>query len=166
MQWFARFIVAGALVVALLLFMRVSETPHSTHHQTDLQLLSALQRQRALYIQLMGMYRQDAPLFSINPQFMDPEHAVDEGRWQQYQQLFSLLSLDGGMRGWGQGGIMFIRSILPVAEGNSTKGYVYHPQNPLPIYADLDKAAAQIPINTVAYRKIDDDWYLFYLKSH
>ncbi|MCL1074884.1 hypothetical protein [Shewanella dokdonensis] len=166
MQWLARFIVAGALVVALLFTMSVSETPSSIHHQTDPQLLSALERQRALYIQLIGMFRQDVPLSSINPQFMDPDRTVDTGRWQQYRQLFSLLSLDGGMRGWGKGGIMFISSVFPMAEGSSTKGYVYHPQNPLPLYADLDKAAAQLSPNTVAYHKIDDDWYLFYLKSN
>ncbi|QUN07265.1 hypothetical protein KDN34_07535 [Shewanella yunxiaonensis] len=156
----------AVLVVAVMLSLHRYDTPLTTKHQTDKQLASALQRQRALYQQLIGMFREDSPLSSINPQFMEPDAAVNVSRWQQYRQLFTLLSLDGGMREWGRGGVMFIQSVMTIAGTTSTKGYVYRPQNPLPQYADLDKAAVDLPDNTVAYHKVDENWYLFYLKSH
>ncbi|MFQ6371790.1 hypothetical protein [Shewanella sp. YIC-542] len=166
MQWITRLLMVAALLLAVWLFVRMSDGFTVKRHRTDQQLITSLTEQQSGFMQLMAMFRQDGQLFSINSQFMDPDKAIDKVRWQQYRQHFTQLSLEGGIRTWGAHGVMFVSSVISTPNGISTKGYVYRPHNPLPRYTHLDRALSGLPYNTVGYRKIDEDWYLFYLKYY
>lgn len=133
---------------------------HGRDHLSDQALIDKLHQDRAKYALLIEMFRQDSPVQVVHPTFVHPAGAITPQRWAQYKVLFTELGLDAGMRAWEGQEIWFISTAQGLVTGGSSKGYMYKPSAPKPLFRNLDKIPAELPSNVRGYRKIDDDWYI------
>ena len=131
-------------------------------HVTDQILISDLQKNKNKYEKLISMFREDAPATVIHPTWISPDNVITEARWDEYKKLFLELGLDAGMRSWGSDSIWFISTAQGLAIGGSSKGYMYKPENPEPLYMTLDNIPVDLKSNVMGYRKINDQWYIVF----
>ena len=168
MKWFKRIIISLSIIVALLLavgagfFWYVFSDIKGRDHVADQALISDLEINMGKYEKLISMLREDSPATVIHPTWISPDNVISETRWDEYKTLFSELGLDAGMRSWGGNSIWFISTAQGLVTGGSSKGYMYKPENPKPLFSSLDKIPEGLASNVKGYRKINDEWYIVF----
>lgn len=89
---------------------------------------------------------------------------ITDDRWKEYKKLFDKLGLKEGIVNNQPDLVEFISSAEGVIMGGSVKGYVFlkkEPENVVDSIDDITFRNSNKSIN-IAYRKIKDNWYLFY----
>jgi len=168
MKWFKKIFISisifGALFVAVAagFVWYVFSDIQGRDHVIDQVLISDLRSNKNKYEKLISMFREDAPASVIHSTWMSPDNVVTEARWDEYKNIFLDLGLDAGMRSWGGDSIWFISTAQGLVTGGSSKGYMYKPENPQPLYSSLDSIPEDLASNVMGYRKIDDDWYIVF----
>ena len=131
-------------------------------HLSDNELISSLNENIEHYTSLVTMFRDDAPLSIAHPIRIHPRNSIFPQRWQEYKRLFNKLKIEAGMRRWQEESIWFISSTQSLASGASSKGLMYQPKSPSPLYNSLDEHPKDLNSNVKGYRKINEDWYIVY----
>lgn len=168
MMWLKKIIISFLTIVGLFVAIGagfiwfVFSDIHGRDHVADYVLISDLKKDIKKYEKLITMFRVDAPATVIHPTWVSPDNIISESRWDEYKKLFSDLGLDGGMRSWGGDSIWFISTAQGLVTGGSSKGYMYKPQNPVPLFTNLDQIPEGLESNVKGYRKINDEWYIVY----
>ena len=139
----------------------------------DGQMDEAFQRSQRSFEELRDMFRTDSTLQVVRNDWVatttgTQQHVGDQSsviaptRWDEYRAKFRQLNLRGGISRSTQGpcecyldsyGTGFVFS-------SETKGYAYCASEPTPLVHDLDQDAIQS--KTLTFRKLRDNWYLFY----
>lgn len=136
-----------------------------TPHPSDQELINLLENNRSKFEKLLSMFQHD-DLIRVHPAQFDPDDGISEARWEEYRAIFNELGIDVGMQGWPGQGVWFIVEAKGIVGTGSTKGLMYRPAKPEPIYENLDKGVAGLDEGVIAYRKIDDDWYITFEYSN
>lgn len=165
MYWLKRILLATLAVVGIflgLIWFFIGERAH----EPDEALIENLREHRDEFERLILMFHEDAPLAIVHPTWMEPPNGVGAQRWDAYKELFAELELDGGIRAasWHGGKcIEFISTAQGFVFHDSIKGYLYRPDNPSPQHLSLDFLSDEpTGHGPSGYRKVDDDWYLFF----
>jgi len=131
-------------------------------HPTDEELISQLMENTPRYEQLIKMFRSDHPLTVVAPTWQSPDGQLSNNRWNEYKVIFEELELDMGLRKWDAESIWFLNSIRGMVTGGDSKGLMYKPENPTPLYPSLNERPNDLESGVRAYKKIDENWYITY----
>jgi hypothetical protein len=168
MKWLKRIFISISIIGALFVAVGagfswyVFSDIQGRDHVTDQVLISDLRKNKNKYEKLISMFREDAPASVIHPTWMSPDNVITAARWDEYKKLFLELGLDAGMRSWGGDSICFISTAQGLVTGGSSKGYMFKPENPKPLYMSLDNIPDDLESNVMGYRKINDEWYIVF----
>jgi hypothetical protein len=124
--------------------------------------MADLEKNISKYEKLISMFREDSPISVVHPTWINPKKVISENRWNDYKSIFLELGLDAGMRSWGGESIWFISTAQGLVTGGSSKGYMYKPEIPKPLYSSLDTIPEDLESNVKGYRKINDNWYIIF----
>lgn len=166
MKWIEPIVISLTIVAVLLyvagprLVSSIFSDIQGRDHVADQDLISGLEVDKVKYQRLVSMFREDAPVTEVHPNWINPDKVISQARWDDYKVLFSELGLDSGMRSWGGESIWFISTSQGLVTGGSSKGYMYKPESPHPLFTSLDKIPKGLESNVKGYRKISDDWYI------
>lgn len=147
----------GALTLYFL-FQPSQERPHLT----DEALIENLQENIAQYEHLIEMLVADQPLSSVHPTYIHPDYAISEERWEEYRGIFRELELDAGFGYHPNGSIWFTSTARGLVTGGSRKGYVFRPRNAIPLYTNLDSIPEDLKSNVYAFKKINEEWFIYF----
>lgn len=135
-------------------------------HVPDEILIENLTSDFAKFEQLITMFREDNPVTVIHPNFMAPDDAISNTRWNAYKRLFEELELDAGMRALKGESIWFISTARGLSIAGSLKGYIFMPENPRPLYQSLNQRPDDLKSGVRGYRKINNEWYISFDESN
>lgn len=145
------FIFVGTVGLIWLIF------PAEKDHLDDAVLIKNLEVNINSYNKLITMFHEDKNMSIIDDTWMNPENGISNQRWEEYKKLLTKLDLDGGVRSCGGECIEFISTSQGLLDAGSTKGYRYRPQNPMSFKSED---------TVIDYKKINENWYIFYEVSH
>lgn len=129
-------------------------------HPTDAELETLLRTKRPQLDSLVRMI-QDDRMEVVASDWIRPESGLSKARWDLYRGLFARLDLESGIRQYQTGTVEFLVSTQGLATGGSSKGIVRHLTVPDPILPSLDERPPGVNTGH-GYKKIWDDWYIFY----
>lgn len=176
-------ITLGVVVLVLLLGLGVFAMRNSMNWYGDNSLptdaaLDKEFRQREADLELLvKMARVDYRVVRIASDFTwldnnagwprpESELGFSQERWQEYRSLFKKLNLDGGILQETQGEIIYLISAKKGMVTNGTlKGYAYSVKELEPILQSLDDPTAMPKGKRVAFKRLKEHWYLFYMSA-
>lgn len=138
-------------------------------HKSDEELIANFQTHRSEFNQLLQMISEDKGLLRVDYNWTSPEKpqsvGVSQERIDKYRNLFNVAGIPRGFYAFHDKEFyMFLASTQGLGVSGSGKGYVYS-KNPLtPLVEDLDKyrQLKDKPHGYRAYRRIEENWYLFF----
>jgi len=130
---------------------------------SDADLIAQFLEHRRDFDRVLEMLRADSPTWRVDPTWIDPQGSLSEARWEEYRHLFEKLSLERGVaREPASGNVQFISSSWGIAIGpGGSKGIFYSEHSLARLYPSLDLTPEELPETEFAYRRIDENWYLF-----
>ncbi len=131
-------------------------------HLPDEILIQNLNTDIKKFELLIKMFKEDTPVSVVHPTWIAPENAITKERWYEYKKLFSELRLDGGMRSWLGESILFTSTAQGLSIGGSSKGYIYKPESPVPLYTNLENISPYSEKSGKGYKKINENWYIYF----
>ena len=129
-------------------------------HPSDEILAAQLSENKPRYEQLITMFKADHPLTVVAPTWQSPDGHLSEKRWNEYRNIFEELDLDMGIRKWKSESIRFINSSRGMATGGDSKGLIFKPVDPEPIYSTLNERPSNLKSGVRGYKKINENWYI------
>lgn len=92
------------------------------------------------------------------------ESEFSKERWNEYTQLFTKLGIGDGLLKPSKGNVVYLSaSSRGLAIGGSSKGYAFSATPLTPEFDSLDdKAVLRENGGKYIYKKIKDNWYIFY----
>jgi hypothetical protein len=148
-------------------------------HASDKRMISWFRRNEGPFNHLVEMARNESIVRRVAADFLKTESdtfdypQVPEGftieRWNHYRRFFTKLRLREGIEFWNRESVSLYATSFGIVVSGSTKGYVWSARPPKPLVNSLDSplpAEGELPGDDyVAYRAIDDNWYLFFTMS-
>jgi hypothetical protein len=138
-------------------------------HRSDADLIRTFTEHRTQFEEIVAMTSQDDKLRRVDDTWTDPADPAEAGvsaeRIAQYREKMSAIGVARGFATYGGPGyVELYASAQGLVTGGSSKGYLHTTRPPAPLVEDLDAAAkaAGPSILPPVYRRIDQDWYLFY----
>ena len=148
---------------AVLVILYTSITTGWLHpHPSDEALIHALDENTEDYNMLVTMFSEDTSLTAVATKWMHPENAITNTRRERYRTIFQRLKLAQGIRRGPGNAIRFISSSKGLAINGSTKGLIYEPEKPEPLFNSLDEVPSPDELSGTGYRRINDKWYIFF----
>lgn len=164
------------LVVAVAAFLIVANPSpllnNDREHPSDAALEAMFSEHEADFEKLIAMSNADAKVVRIAPDFTwlddnarwprpETEIGFSQERWNEYRELFKVLSLTKGLARHPDGQtIELIASTQGLLTGGSGKGYVYSTKELTPLRDALDNLG---PTGKHVYKQLKPpNWYLFY----
>lgn len=137
------------------------------NHPSDEKLINNFTDNKEIFEDLIKMFLEDNELGRVGDGFTRPSDpsiiGIDINRINLYYQLFKQLGIPSGIEGYGEKEkIWLIVSTAGLSISGSSKGYVYSESSPDKIVDDLDSYWSSDKRSFTAYRKIDNNWYLFF----
>lgn len=142
---------------------------------TDKQLIDKFNVKRTDFEMLVEMANQDRRVVRIASDFIwlddnlnwprpESDLGMSKERWDQYRSLFVKLGLRGGIsrRTDLPKAIFLIAATEGISLGGSAKGYVFSSEPLSPLVDSLDDVSAPMKDRVPIYRKVADNWYLYY----
>lgn len=142
---------------------------------SDEELIDKFKARRTDFEMLVEMANQDRRLVRIASDFTwlddnlnwprpESDLGFSKDRWDQYRSLFVRLGLRGGLsrRTDLPQAIFLIAATKGISLGGSAKGYVYSTEPLSPVLNSLDDVSAPMRDRVPVYKKLDDNWYLYY----
>jgi hypothetical protein len=150
--------------IAILAFaITMGCTSRKSTYRTDDFLIANFEAHKSEFNALLEMFRADTELIYFAHGRTIPEHPesvfISPERLKQYQQMFSLLGLDGMAaedRVTGARDEIWFFTSIEGAGPSTFKHYAYVANPKRGVVEDLDKDASK----TNPYRSISNDWYL------
>jgi len=144
-------------------------------HPSDEHLVELFHERRHVFEELKRMSDDDAGLVRIDAGFYsrrfgktfnEPSSYLAGNRWTRYRALFRQVDLDAGLRRAGVDSVEFLVSCVGPLTSGHCKGIAYSEHDDLPLRASLDGAVMDRDIRQpgIAYRKIEDNWYVFFMR--
>lgn len=152
-------------------------------HPPDSRLIANYQSHEADFQKMIRMVKDDSNVVRISPDFTmlgdnykwprpESELGFTKERWEEYRQIFRKLELEDGVAWYTikKGPVLLLASVKSRASnsGGSTKGYAFSTEPLSPVLESLDDVRfdgttrhPKLPV----YRKITDNWYLYYIKD-
>jgi len=171
------FTIIFVLVVGLL--FSGCDLIYEKDHPTDAEMIETFKTHRNEFEMLLRMFREDRSLgrvayeFTRTSNFFEQceeadcwrgkEIEVTEKRLAEYRKLFSTIGLESGMEGYGKKkSIAFLASSKGLSITGSAKGYMYTTEKPHTIVDDLDRYWSPDGKSFMAFRYIEENWYMFF----
>lgn len=164
-----------SLVMLLILFI-ISPACDEPDHPSDLSLIKIFEQNETDFETLAKMSIQDLKVVRIAHDFTwlennvawprpDSQLGFSKERWDQYRSIFRKLGLKEGIhrREDEPEVTFFIASSRGLVTGGSDKGYVYSIKEIGPLVESLDQRKFPLRDMEPVYRKIKDNWYLYYM---
>jgi hypothetical protein len=129
---------------------------------SDKELQDQLMESQGHYVQLIKMLREDIETERISYISQSPSKSIDTERLKEYRYLFEELNIEKGIRKGNDNSIRFINFSRGISISGESKGLIFQPHNPSPLLTSLDDVSKEIPEGTFAYKKINNDWYIYY----
>jgi len=146
--------ITGIVLVAAVVGCSGSTVP------TDSALTENFNANRAEFLQLVKMLKDDRKIEHLWHSSATPKNAIEEKRWKEYRTLMSRAKVRGIHADWrNAGGVMFRSDMSDYSRYD--RGYVWATKRPEPLYGSLDSQVKQIPPYAVYYKQIEDNWYLY-----
>lgn len=149
------------------------------NHPVDTNLEQVFFANGADFDHLVRMAQEDRHVIRIAQDFTwlaktsawprpESELGFSRERWEEYRRLFRKLGLTGGIvRSEDYPSVIFfMASGSGLATGGSEKGYAYSGDEPSPQLNSLDDAKrvhASVQTLHPAFKKLRDNWYLYYM---
>lgn len=121
----------------------------------DLTMEQFFKKNKPIFTKLAQMKLEDSQFNWVHNSSTPRDKSLSEERWDEYIKLMNKIN---------------VRSLC--SKDNSVifckydqKGYVYSEKELAPVYKSLDKEQSKAKPYTPIYKKIDDKWYLFYMKD-
>ena len=137
---------------------------------SDEQLIAKFRKQKASFSRIASLIAKDERLIAMN---WDPKSraaaaraGVSQADIDVYARLLNKLGVNQeltGVVGLGKFCLITTDIIYGIFDSGIIKGYVFSPADPHPLIDDLEHRGELNLDTTTAYRKIDEDWYLFEL---
>jgi hypothetical protein len=135
---------------------------------SDEQLIAKYRKQKASFSRIASLIAKDERLIAVN---WDPKSraaaaraGVSQTDVDVYARLLNKLGVNEeltGVVGLGKFCLITTDIIYGIFDSGIIKGYVFSPTDPHPLIDDLEHRGELSLDATTAYRKIDEDWYLF-----
>lgn len=167
----------GLLVVVLFVFQSVLRSSFQNPAPADETLETNFRAHRTALESLLEMSRADRSVIRIANDFtwLDTDsswpRAEDKlgfstARWAQYRRLFYEGGVPGGILQDNKDGITyFIYWSRGLMTNGSFKGYAYSEKDLTPVVSSLDDHNSWPQGKRVIFRKLDGNWYLFWMDS-
>jgi hypothetical protein len=133
-------------------------------------LVQVFESRRADFDELARMAATDKAFYRIPAQGIPPK-GLPPSRFEQYEGLFHTLGVEGGVN-WGipshtDGLFVIVSSMVPFPGKSRMIGYAYLPTAPAALSSRLPLAGSPFEIHRtsghrIAFRGLEDHWYLFY----
>lgn len=130
-------------------------------HPSDEQLINLHGYERTTLERLVQMMVEDDEAVRVATDFVVPDHAISKERHEEYRRLLRDLDCsDGVSRPVDQRSVVFfLMSGRGVSVAGSTKGLAYSIKPVGPLVESLDGGV--VSSKHVAFRAIEDGWYVF-----
>jgi len=93
----------------------------------------------------------------------DSQIGFSSDRWNQYRRIFDALGLKHGLaRTLDTGTVYLIVSTEGNVTSGSSKGYAYSDKSLSPLSESLDRIPPELRNRTQVFRKLKENWYLYY----
>ncbi len=144
------------LLIGLFAYFLFFRDPHSS----DNVLIAKFESNKPKFVQLLAMLDEDSPATIIDPEWIQPDNIISPARRAEYNAIFAELALSKGLRK-NDNYVEFIAGGFGLPSAGSAKGYIYHPNSEGPLFQNLDDLP-KAGDRRMFYRKIDENWYLYY----
>lgn len=153
--------------IFLTIILGVFLTGCSSKHPSDNELISNWRSHKNDFEQLLQMFLADKKLGRVAYEFTRPENpneiGVNADRLSDYRSYFDKLDLVAGIEGYEAKDIIwFHASTQGLAVSGSSKGFAYTKTKPELIVDDLDKYWSKDGRSFVAFKPIEENWYLYF----
>jgi hypothetical protein len=130
----------------------------------DDALVKLFNNNQAMFEKMVRMVLEDQATSRIANEYIRPTGSITPARWEEYRTAFKKVGIEGGIIRWhSTGAIEFVVEASGLATGGWMKGIVFRETLPEKLYDRLDERPADLGSNERGYRRIDEDWYLFYV---
>jgi hypothetical protein len=165
------FLVVASLGIATRLAIPRND---ASTHPSDRALIENFRRHEAEFNKLIGMSRVDSRVIRIAEDFTwldnnaswprpDSDIGFSVERWNEYRHAFQVLGLKKGlMRPLDTDAVFLIASSTGAVPSGSSKGYVYSTKPLSPLSDSLDEIPHEFLSQHAVYKKLGNDWYLFF----
>lgn len=170
------FIALAFVALALLLAARLSVFEYKdSPHPDDANLEAVFRQHEAEFNRLVEMSRVDRRVIRIAPDFTwlddnagwprpESELGFPKERWEEYRRLFKQLGLSNGiLQNRAAGTTYLIASSNGLVTNGTMKGYAYSSEELSPMSDSLDDVTVMPTNKRVMYKRLKDNWYLFYM---
>lgn len=176
LRWF---ILAALLLTPTTTCSLFEEGPHPS----DKKLLDTFRAREGSFNRLKKMVEEDSHVVRIAHDFTwldnnlnwprpDSELGFSVQRWDEYRRIFREINLEEGVVWYSTPGgpVLLLASVRGRLSGGSEKGYAFSTQPLAPLFESLDHADQEIkkknlPLTAPVYKRINDNWYLYYKKD-
>ena len=143
-------------------------------HPSDQDLEGNLRQHEAEFESLIRMYKIDSRIIRIADDFTwldtnvnwprpESEIGFSRERWDEYRHVFKVLGLKKGLlKPEDTDTIYLIASSAGSVSSGSAKGYAYSVKPLSPLSDSLDHISPELRSQRSIYKKLGDNWYLFY----
>ena len=138
----------------------------SGKHPTDEALIENFKAHRKEFDKLLQMFQEDKALGRVAPDFTRPKNAQTIGvtgqRLDAYRDLFDNLEIKSGIEGYDdKTTVWFHSSSSGLSVSGSSKGYAFLRNPPASTTDNLDNYRSPDGKSFIAFRHIEDNWYLY-----
>ena len=172
---------AWAIAVLLLVTFSIGISIKLTAPRNDASVLPSDQvleenfrRRESEFNELIKMWKIDSRVIRIADDFTwldnnanwprpDSEIGFSQERWNEYRKAFRALSLKRGlMKPMDSDTVFLIASGTGSVASGSSKGYAYSSKPLSPLSGSLENMSPELLSHHTVYKKLSDDWYLFF----
>ena len=157
------------------LFVNCGSFGESSPHISDESLIKNFQENEGDFNLLIQMAKQDSNMIRIANDFtwtkdnvsfprLESELGITNEHWEEYKKIFIKTKLKNGILNYQPDKVFLAASSQGMLTGGSSKGYAYLKEKPEILVNSLDdyKFEKSEENEITAYRKIADNWYLYY----
>ena len=168
---YQKFLIAGGVVILMgIIFLFVTIYPffHEEEHASDATMEKHFTQIEPQLNQLVTMANEDRNLVRIAPdwtalkdngQWPRPESELGFSmeRWNEYKTIFKNIGSSSGINHYSNA-VYITMTAKGIVNRGSGKGYVYTLETPAPLVGSTDSFTEEGKV----YKKIVDNWYIFY----
>ncbi|MCX6023736.1 MAG: hypothetical protein NTZ05_18795 [Chloroflexi bacterium] len=157
-----------AMIIHLFFVFLVWTTqPLIPKRQYDADLAENFRRHEAEFRQLALMADEDKYTMIIGEDTANVRSGtLSLDRLAQYRRLFGAVGMQGPMRSEGGGGLVTFSSRIEGIFEGTDRGYAHARNTRKPLVDSIDYIPFKSPSNQPVYRKLTEDWYLYYERDY
>ncbi|MBN2641488.1 MAG: hypothetical protein JXR78_07540 [Victivallales bacterium] len=143
-------------IILCTVFVACSYTPPD-----DLAMQQIFDKNKSVFMELAQMKKKDSQVEWIHRSNNTSRPAsINQARWNKYMELMNKINIKSLLSK--ENSVMFYPD-QPMRSTLYEKGYIYSVLKLEPVYEVLDKEQSNAKPYSTIYKKIDDNWYLFFI---